>query len=395
MTSAQAVSNNPPAILVVDSSKVLLVTARKLLESHFRVCLADTVQAAWDLLGSTPTVTAVFTEQDMPGEASNAMLARIRAATDERIANLPIIVITSGERNEASRRAAIDAGATDFILKPFDAVDLVTRAGAWSNMSRRAALLHADNTLLRSLTMIDPDTRAGNRNYFLQELIKGRSFSVRHGGDHTLLYIAVDNYSRILHEQGSAAALEAVALVADGIRSKCRHEDTFARIADNEFALSLLQTSQIGARVLAERIRQTVGLKPFKPRGMLVTITVSIGVSMPPRDADLTAAQMLDMAARAAKQAARAGGNQTFVSTETAVKATSAATEAVVDREEATTSNLLTAADLDAVLANPQEFIRQLLPICRRINDAERLQLIDQLLKMVETSRHLQEVSPR
>lgn len=392
MTQAPAKSEQAPGILVVDPSKVTLVAARKLLEPHFSVYLAEDGEAAWELVSSISDISAVFAEQHLPGEEPNGLLARIRAAEGERIPDLPVIIITSGERHEATRRAAMEAGATDFVLKPFDAVDLVTRARAWSNTSQRAALLRQHNSVLRSLVMVDPDTRAGNREYLLQEIIKDRSFSVRHGGQHSLLYIVIDNYDRILREQGRVAAQEAVGLVADAIRSKCRREDTFARTAPNEFALSLLQTSHIGARVLAERIRQAISLKLFKPRGMTVTLTVSIGVAMPSPEVDLTAEQILDGAARAAKQAARAGGNQTVVPADVTNPqgSTRGAAPSVAAPGKATgtpgmAGSLLGGLNTDAVLANPQDFIEELLPVLQKLGEADRLNLIDRLLVMTES----------
>ncbi|MFP5383656.1 MAG: diguanylate cyclase [Gammaproteobacteria bacterium] len=377
-----------PGILVVDPSKVSLVAARKLLEPHFSVYLAEEVEAAWELLSSISDICAVFTEQNLPGSEANALLQRVRSADDERIADLPVIVITSGERKETERRSAMEAGATDFILKPFDAVDLLTRARAWGDTSQNAASLRQHNNVLRTLVMVDPDTRAGNRDYLLQEIVKDRSFTSRHGGHHSLLYITIDNYERILREQGRVAAREAVALVADVIRSKCRREDTFARVGDSEFALSLLQTGQIGARVLAERIRQAISLKLFKPKGMAMTVTASIGVSVPSMEVDLTAEQILDATARAAKQAARAGGNQTFVPPEVAGRASTEPGNRPEKRSTAPgmSGSLLGGLDVAAATTHANDFIEELLPVLQALSEADRLNLIDRLLVMAESS---------
>ena len=83
-----------PGILVVDPSKVSLVAARKLLEADFSVYLAEGVEPAWELLSSIPEISAVFTEQNLPGNEPNTLLHRIRASEDERVADLPVIVVT-------------------------------------------------------------------------------------------------------------------------------------------------------------------------------------------------------------------------------------------------------------------------------------------------------------
>lgn len=386
--AGQPANPDLPGILVVDPSKVTLVAARKLLEPHFSVYLAEDVEGAFELVSSIPEISAVFTEQHMPGQTPNALLARIRQSDEERIADLPAIIITSGERKEAERREAMDAGATDFIIKPFDPVDLVTRARAWASTSQNAAQMRQHNSVLRKLVMLDSETRAGNRDYLLQEIVKDRSFTARHGGNHSMLYIIIDNHERIVLEQGRMAAREAIVLVAEAIRSKCRREDTFARVGEGEFALSLLHTGHIGARVLAERIRQAISLKLFKPRGMPIALTVSTGVSMCPVNVDMSAEQVLEAAQKAARQAVRSGGNQTYVAADITARPQSPkiskATTAGDDRQ-GRSCQFLKNLDVPAALSSPGEFIEELLPILQELGEAERLNLIDRLLVMAES----------
>lgn len=384
MPGTRPTSDAQPAILIADPSKVTLIAARKLLEPHFGVYLAEDGIAAWDLLESIPEIAAVFTDQNLPRLDGHALLARIRASTELRIADLPVIVTTSGDRNEATRRAAVDAGATDFIIKPFDGLDLLTRARAWCGTSQRAMLMREDNNTLRELVLLDADTRAGNRSYFLQEAIKDRSFCMRHQGEHTLMYIAIDHFDRILRDQGRIAARDAVAATADAIRSKCRREDTFARVSDSAFALSLLHTPPLGARVLAERIRQSIGQKVFKSRGMPMNITVSIGISASPADADVAAGQLLDAAERSATIAARAGGNQTHV--DSTLRPAGAAGINKPAPQVAAFSSEESSINMAAALADPATFIGEVLPVLQKLSDAERLILIDRLLVMSETS---------
>lgn len=392
MSASNAPRQPLPSVLVVDSSKVTLVAARKLLEPHLGVYLAEDGEMAWSLLESVPEITAVFTDQSLSGMDGTALLQRIRDAEDERIADLPVIIITSGERNEATRRAAFEAGATDFILKPFDPVDLLTRARAWSTTSQRAAGLREHNNVLRSLVMLDADTRAGNRDYFLQETVKDRSFCMRHQAPHSLLCISIDGYDRILREHGRQGARDAVAMVADVVRGKCRREDTFARVGESQFALSLPYTPPLGARVLAERIRQAVANRPFRPRGITAMLTISLGVTLPAPDEELSTEQILDAGLRAVKKAASSGGNQTcvvadaMVVTAPAPVAAPPASAAVAgDDVPLLTTTLLSGMDVAQVLQNPLGFIEELLPVLRQLSDSDRLTLVEQLLVMAET----------
>jgi len=73
----------------------------------------------------------------MPPPDGFAVLERLRAETDE--AFLPVVVLTA-DTNEESKRRALEAGATDFLLKPFDHVEVALRIRSLLK-SRRAHLL--------------------------------------------------------------------------------------------------------------------------------------------------------------------------------------------------------------------------------------------------------------
>jgi putative two-component system response regulator len=60
----------------------------------------------------------------MPAPDGFAVLESLRADSDENF--LPIVILTA-DTNEESRRRALTAGATDFLLKPFDHVEVALR----------------------------------------------------------------------------------------------------------------------------------------------------------------------------------------------------------------------------------------------------------------------------
>lgn len=73
----------------------------------------------------------------MPPPDGFAILERLRAETQETF--LPIVILTA-DTNDDSKRRALDAGATDFLLKPFDHVEVALRLRNLLK-SRRAHLL--------------------------------------------------------------------------------------------------------------------------------------------------------------------------------------------------------------------------------------------------------------
>jgi two-component system, chemotaxis family, chemotaxis protein CheY len=103
--------------LVVDDSKVIRKVARHILETlDFRVTEAGDGQEALDsCMASIPDV--ILLDWNMPVMSGMDFL---RALRDSHIANKPKVVFCTTENGMAHIRAAIEAGADEYVMKPFD-----------------------------------------------------------------------------------------------------------------------------------------------------------------------------------------------------------------------------------------------------------------------------------
>jgi DNA-binding response OmpR family regulator len=114
-------------ILVVDDSRTVRAAINKVLCSHFEVIQAGDGEEAWQQIDSTPGIRMVISDIMMPNLDGYGLICRIRAAEDEAVNRLPIVVITSSD-DEITRERAHACGANDFIVKPVEFSDLVERA---------------------------------------------------------------------------------------------------------------------------------------------------------------------------------------------------------------------------------------------------------------------------
>jgi two-component system, chemotaxis family, chemotaxis protein CheY len=103
--------------LVVDDSKVIRKVARHILESiNYRVVeAADGAEALDACRAETPDV--VLLDWNMP--VMNG-IDFLRALGTEALARRPKVVFCTTENGMAYIRAAIDAGADEYVMKPFD-----------------------------------------------------------------------------------------------------------------------------------------------------------------------------------------------------------------------------------------------------------------------------------
>ncbi|WP_303904685.1 response regulator [Thiohalomonas denitrificans] len=113
-------------VLIVDDSRTVRATIRKHLSNEFTIVEAEDGEAGWEALQQNPDITLIISDIQMPRLDGYGFICRIRAANEGNIRNNPIIVITGAE-DEITRERAYACGANDYILKPLDFTDLVTR----------------------------------------------------------------------------------------------------------------------------------------------------------------------------------------------------------------------------------------------------------------------------
>lgn len=110
--------------LVVDDSKVIRKVARRILETlNFTVSEAGDGQEALVACRQSPP-DVVLLDWNMPVMSGMDFLRAISADSDGR---RPKIVFCTTENDMAHIRAAIDAGADEYIMKPFDREILETK----------------------------------------------------------------------------------------------------------------------------------------------------------------------------------------------------------------------------------------------------------------------------
>lgn len=108
-------------ILVVDDERQITRVLRTTLESHgYRVSLAQDGAEALRLFG-VHRPDLVITDLSMPNMDGVELTAEIR-----RMSDTPVIVLSVRDQ-DAIKVAALDAGADDFVTKPFSAPELLAR----------------------------------------------------------------------------------------------------------------------------------------------------------------------------------------------------------------------------------------------------------------------------
>lgn len=106
-----------PGALVVDDAKVIrLLLGNRLAELGYEVIEAANGREALEKLDQSPFVTLALIDWNMPVMSGIECLKAIRA--DPRFSSLIVVMVTTETEMEYIV-AALDAGANDYIMKPF------------------------------------------------------------------------------------------------------------------------------------------------------------------------------------------------------------------------------------------------------------------------------------
>jgi two-component system phosphate regulon response regulator PhoB len=143
---------NMPAVLVVeDEPSIAELIAVNLRHNGFRTTWAlDSASAEREILAAVPDL--ILLDWMLPGESGLVLAKRWRA--HPRTKEVPIIMLTA-RGDEADRVAGLDAGADDYIAKPFSTRELLARVRA---VLRRKTPEHVGEKVAVAGLSLDPST---------------------------------------------------------------------------------------------------------------------------------------------------------------------------------------------------------------------------------------------
>jgi putative two-component system response regulator len=157
--SANTARNENFNVLVVDDESVHRTLEREILESEgFNVVEAESGYEVMSLLAAND-FDAVLLDQHMPGMTGDEVCRKIRA--DAKHSLLPILVVT-GCCDDMTLSESLQAGANDFIRKPYSTIEFLARIHSAVRQKRKTDELDSAETLLFTLAMMveakDTDT---------------------------------------------------------------------------------------------------------------------------------------------------------------------------------------------------------------------------------------------
>ncbi len=129
------------------------------------------------------------------------------------------------------------------------------------------------------LTTQDSLTQIYNKRYFLENLEREMSRSLRYGRELALAIFDIDYFKKINDTYGHLTGDFVLKQLATRIARQIRRDDVFARYGGEEFIILLPELDKVRAARMAEKIRRLVAAEPFHFDKATIPVTISIGVA--------------------------------------------------------------------------------------------------------------------
>lgn len=129
------------------------------------------------------------------------------------------------------------------------------------------------------LALLDPLTRLGNRAALDNALRRELQLAERHHYELSVLMIDVDHFKQINDQHGHSVGDHVLQELARTIEGVCRETDISFRYGGEEFVVLLRKTSEMGARIIAERLRREINSLEIEKSNHTINPSVSIGIA--------------------------------------------------------------------------------------------------------------------
>lgn len=206
---------------------------------------------------------------NLPGQSGLELIHRLK--DEHELSNIPVIFLT-GTDDVTTKVQAFDAGAVDYITKPFDGVELCARVRAALRTKR-----YLD--LLATRAQLDGLTGLWNRSYFDDRLRDECAVSQRHKRPVSLIMLDIDHFKSLNDRFGHPFGDQVLQRVAQTLLATTRRTEIACRYGGEEFAVILRETDLEGAIKTASRIRVAIESLDFRSEAEPVKVTASLGAS--------------------------------------------------------------------------------------------------------------------
>lgn len=294
-------------VLIADDSQVARTVVEKRLENlGFDVIVTENGEDAWEILaGDNPPQLAVL-DWVMPDIEGIELCRRIRKNERDHYTYIVMVTMKGAVDDIAT---ALDAGADDFLSKPFDGIELDARVKVGARFLHFSNKLQAANAELGRLSTSDTLTKTLNRTAIVDRLDQEFNRLRRELRPLSVVIFDIDKFQTYNTELGDHEGDGLLVSVAEALKDTCRIYDVVGRFGGDEFMVILPAADEEAAHLVASRMSAAVEKLNLCPDSSGGHLTVSAGTATWHPGGEPTPQATIRAAVAALKRAKSSGSN--------------------------------------------------------------------------------------
>ncbi len=296
------------SVLVAEDSAI----DRSILESslqqwNFKVTMTEDGLKAWEVLQQENAPSLLILDWMMPGLDGVELCRRIRSRDT---VPYPYVLLLTGQDQKQDVIDGLNAGADDYLTKPFDVNELKARLRAGTRILRLQNALMLQGEQLRFQASHDRLTGLWNRGAILEFLERELARAKRTAQPLCALMIDVDHFKAVNDTYGHLAGDVVLKEVAQRLGASIRNYDWVGRYGGEEFLAIVSSSGMGGMNKYAERLCASISSEPIHTPAGDLEVTVSVGGAVVMPGAQLSCDGLVQAADEALYRAKNHGRNR-------------------------------------------------------------------------------------
>lgn len=264
-------------ILIADDDPTIrTILQSALVRLGYRVDVAVDGDHAWELLQQPNAPQLAILDWKMPGLTGVEICQRLRQRNDSPYV---YVVLLTGLDTPNDLVAGLEAGADDYMTKPFKTAELNARLRSGRRVLDLQRELLAAQEQLTILANHDSLTDLWNRRVILERLNQELARAQRERIPLGLIMLDIDHFKLINDSRGHAYGDEVLRQVAQRLTAAVRPYDCVGRYGGEEFLIIVPDCNLHETFKLAERIRKIICDEPVVSSDGPIAVSASIGAT--------------------------------------------------------------------------------------------------------------------